>query len=624
MTPAEQLQNSIEIWQYKSVEEFIQDLEKKSLSGIASKVRRLYEQMKETAQVNSQELISTLKEQLDSQEEAEIRTKLDGKGLEQVFDDGLSQEDKTNALTREALWGVIWEKHADTVIKVEGFFNRIKVWFDSLEDLFKSKGFAAGLGWIALFLKWLFSWDFHALELLAHPEKAAEKAKESAQHLAEQTKKALKGPEKTYRDYWKTFFTFFKAGKEADFLSWRDTDLENQICNDLTWNDTFLNLSYADLKNGKDAEKIADELITSNQVGAYANYDREIVIKHVQLAYKSFTWGEVSEKKENKILPEWLWTPDTTTVNITSGHEFLNGVYQVKYKKSIDDITPPPTVKQILEILDSVTHLDKFNISWLDYENILTTLKSSMGWALWLLRWGDGNLLEWGIDEHAFENMKSEVPLKLQHVGRFATFSRAILKTQGTRSLKNNFQVGSWVHDPITEANNEELNAFVPELAQFGHEVVQNMFKAGKPVKWLEDLDENTLSIIDIYNIYILTGGQSNPDMLSPTKKFTLSMFLSTQFGESPAESFWKFTWKVMRNGKEIEFPPEVINIGKSILSTMTEVAKKALSEVYHFGLWLFKENPIAVILLLAALVFLPIFHPGRVNLFSKIQWLGK
>lgn len=40
-----------------------------------------------------------------------------------------------------------------------------------------------------------------------------------------------------------------------------------------------------------------------------------------------------------------------------------------------------------------------------------------------------------------------------------------------------------------------------------------------------------------------------------------------------------------MRNGKEIEFPPEVINIGKSILSTMTEVAKKALSEVYHFGL---------------------------------------
>jgi|GEM_PF-7134719 len=53
---------------------------------------------------------------------------------------------------------------------------------------------------------------------------------------------------------------------------------------------------------------------------------------------------------------------------------------------------------------------------------------------------------------------------------------------------------------------------------------MSNIVNAGNPV--VMDENQKNLSLKEIYKIYIITGGQSNPDQLSAIRKLQLTSYL--------------------------------------------------------------------------------------------------
>lgn len=139
------------IGRFETSEELARELESKNKAEIAARVREI---SRNQASAQSIELRNRLREELNWQEQREIREALAWTWVERVFDKDMSAEEKAIA----EVWAIIpgWEEAAQNIWKMEKWWKSMSESFDTAWGLLKEGKFMAA---IAVFFKWLF-WKF--------------------------------------------------------------------------------------------------------------------------------------------------------------------------------------------------------------------------------------------------------------------------------------------------------------------------------------------------------------------------------------------------------------------------------------------------------------------------------
>lgn len=171
------IENRESVWNFKTPEELAKALEEKSKNNLAERIRTLWIEAKN----NSKSAREALKSWLSDAERTEITQTLPDKWLEVdlwVTSNKPEKKDPATEAWKAAIASAIWEDNAEKLEKWMSFFDKVSTWFDKIWEIFDKKWFIAWIWAVFMMLKWIFSWDFSALDGILNPEKKESEKKE--------------------------------------------------------------------------------------------------------------------------------------------------------------------------------------------------------------------------------------------------------------------------------------------------------------------------------------------------------------------------------------------------------------------------------------------------------------
>lgn len=222
------------IWKFESPEALAQALEDKN-KALAERVREI---SKKSIETDSKDLRKALQEELSPTEQKEMREALPDAGISEVFTKWMTTEEQAIQKAKESASEMLWEDNTKALQKVEWIWNRLSTGMDKIGDIFEQKWMMAGIWAIILMFKWIFSWDFSALDNILNPKKDDEK-KESENKGEENLKNNIQ--------YTAWISLIIKAENFSDYTKRNDSNYE-QLKIDWNIQAVFLNTNFNKLK----------------------------------------------------------------------------------------------------------------------------------------------------------------------------------------------------------------------------------------------------------------------------------------------------------------------------------------------------------------------------------------
>lgn len=179
------------IWKFESPEALAKALEDKN-KALAERVREI---SKKSIETDSKDLRKALQEELSPTEQKEMREALPDAGISEVFTKWMTTEEQAIQKAKESASEMLWEDNTKALQKVEWIWNRLSTGMDKIGDIFEQKWMMAGIWAIILMIKWIFSWDFSALDGILNPKKDDENVQNISQWREKNMNENLKKTE---------------------------------------------------------------------------------------------------------------------------------------------------------------------------------------------------------------------------------------------------------------------------------------------------------------------------------------------------------------------------------------------------------------------------------------------
>lgn len=306
-----------EIWEFKTAEELAIALEKKSKTDLAKKIREISWEVQD----NSIDLRQKLQKELNENEQKEIRETLKDSWVARVFTKWMTTEEKAIQEAKNNAWEMLWEENAKTLQKVEWIWNRLSTWFDKIWDIFSEKWIMAWIWAIILMFKWIFSWDFSALDNILNPNMSKSDVDEAGKKVWDK----LSG---------KVDIKYQYSSSAVSYIFWGE---EKNTLNKLFALDKFQNMKYEEVK--KIYEKYKNS-VNKNWL------EKELWIEWVKWndVFKAL-WVLVNENEKSwKLLSDFYSKKWENLWNKTI-KESISWLYtNIKMFKSLENITTPDQI----------------------------------------------------------------------------------------------------------------------------------------------------------------------------------------------------------------------------------------------------------------------------------------
>ena len=298
------------IWKFESPEALAQALEDKN-KALAERVREI---SKKSIATDSKDLRKALQEELSPTEQKEMREALPDAGISEVFTKWMTTEEKAIQEAKNSAWEMLWEDNTKALQKVEWIWNRLSTGMDKIGDIFEQKWMMAGIWAIILMIKWIFSWDFSALDSILNPKKEDEK-KESENKWNEKVDQNNMLNMKIFIEYtykWDNKDNILNIAQKPNFKKLTIKEIKEINSNDSKL-DSWIKETYWETKIDKSHVKSTFELFTNwkwNEIFhriLWKNYNENLTINEAfQKVWKDlFIFEHVSSLNPQDLLKEW-------------------------------------------------------------------------------------------------------------------------------------------------------------------------------------------------------------------------------------------------------------------------------------------------------------------------------
>lgn len=503
------------IWKFESPEALAQALEDKN-KALAERVREI---SKKSIETDSKDLRKALQEELSPTEQKEMREALPDAGISEVFTKWMTTEEQAVQKAKESASEMLWEDNTKALQKVEWIWNRLSTGMDKIGDIFEQKWMMAGIWAIILMIKWIFSWDFSALDGILNPNISKWDIDEAGKKIWDK----LSG---------KVDIKYQYSSSAVSYIFWGE---EKNTLNKLFALDKFQNMKYGEAKKIYEKYKNSDDKTW---------LEKELWIEWVKWndAFKAL-WVLVNENEKSWKLLNNFYTKKWEDLWNKSIKDAISWLYtNIKMFKSLENITTPD------QIIDA----------WRNFALKIEQLPN-----------GDSEI-KWEI----YDSLK-----EIWITRNIILFINSRWKNgfEDITQLEKNLD---WIQSELTTKDKKELTEkFIPFAKNIENTLWEHFWhKYGNDIK--NCFGKKHLSPTELLELYAITWWNYNHDSLNDMQKTYIYTKLISLIDDRDHELAWAYGTLIVKKW-ETPLPPWVLTMLSYLWWKLAQWAEKIWENLY-------------------------------------------